>query len=237
MRVINPMWPDPFGTSQEPVSFHRECISPTVLQALHAHARTLGGTINDLIMAAYFLSMSDLTGFRGPIDIFFPVNLRQHLNDGSRVMSNQATNASFPLQRTEGEGMEEILPHVIEEIKTLKAGGIGIFEQVEMDRLCDAEGRQVQQMVEQMAALERDGLADIFISNPVVLTLPDSEGLTDAYVCYPGGSMPTTCFVTSTFRGRMTITMGYQESERARMGTRRAMDLFRQHLLSQVDGC
>ncbi len=39
--------------------------------------------------------------------------------------------------------------------------------------------------------------------------------------------MPTTCFVTSTFRGRMTITMGYQDSERAREGTRTAMDLFR----------
>jgi hypothetical protein len=47
--------------------------------------------------------------------------------------------------------------------------------------------------------------------------------------------MPTTCFVTSTFRGKMTITMGYQNSNRAREGTRKAMRLFRHHLLSIVD--
>ncbi|WML67668.1 MAG: hypothetical protein METHP_01214 [Methanoregula sp. SKADARSKE-2] len=44
--------------------------------------------------------------------------------------------------------------------------------------------------------------------------------------------MPCTCFVTSTFRGQMTITMGYQDSERARTTTKKAMDLFMLHLLS-----
>ncbi|MFA4824231.1 MAG: hypothetical protein WC593_03650 [Methanoregula sp.] len=237
MRVINPLWPDPFGTSREPSTYHRECLSSTELEAIRISARKLGGNINDVVMAAYYLSMSDLTGHRGPIDLFFPVNLRQHLNDGSRVMSNQATNVCFTLERIAGEGLDEILPRVIEKTQHLKAGCIGISAQVEMDKNCDPEGIRIQQMVEQMAALQKSGLADIFISNPGPITLPDAEGLVDAYICYPGGYMPTTCFVTSTFRGRMTITMGYQDSERARMGTRKAMDLFRQHLLSLVDGC
>ncbi len=236
MTVINPMWPDPFGTSRQLSSFHRDCVSPPVLEAVHAHVRTLGGTINDAVMAAYYLSMSDLTGHNEPMALFFPVNLRQHLNDGSRVMSNQANNVCFTIERTAGEGMEEILPRIIEETKILKAGRIGIAEQVEMDAICDPEGRRIHQMVEEMAALQNAGLADIFISNPGPLTLPDVEGLSDAYACYPGGSMPTTCFVTSTFRGRMTITMGYQNSDQAREGTRRAMKLFRRHLLSLVDG-
>lgn len=237
MRMIDPLWPDPFGTSRQPSSYHRECVSPTVLEAVRAHVGTLGGTMNDAVMAAYYLSMSDLTGHRGPMAVFFPVNLRQHLDDGSRVMSNQATNVCFTLERTAGEGMEEVLPRVIEETAILKAGRIGIAEQVEMDANCDPEGRRIHQMVEQMAALQNAGLADIFISNPGPIALPDLEGLSDAYVCYPGGSMPATCFVTSTFRGRLTITMGYQDSERAREGTRTAMDLFRRHLLSLADGC
>ncbi len=235
MRVINPMWPDPFGTSRQPSSFHRERIDRPVLDALRDHARASGGTLNDLVMAAYFLAMTDLTGHPGPIDIFFPVNLRQHLHDGSRVMSNQATNISFPLERMPGEGMEKILPRVIEQTRALKAGYIGVPEQVEMDRACDPEGKEIQRMAERMVDLQKAGLADIFISNPGPISLPDVEGLGEAYLCYPGGSMPTTCFVTSTFRGRMTITMGYQDSTRAREGTRKAMDLFRQHLLSPVD--
>ncbi|MDO9324990.1 MAG: hypothetical protein Q7T80_08560 [Methanoregula sp.] len=235
MRVINPMWPDPFGTSRQPSSFHKESISPKELEAIRAHARSFGGSINDVLMAGYFLSLSDLTGHRGPMDLFFPVNLRQHLKDGSRVMSNQATNVSFILERREGEGMQEILPRIIGETKRLKAEGIGISAQVEMDRNCDPEGRAIHRMAEEMVALQKQGLADIFISNPGPVTLPEVDGLTDAYVCYPGGFMPTTCFVTSTFRGRMTITMGYQNSRKARAGTKKAMQLFRHHLVSLAE--
>jgi NRPS condensation-like uncharacterized protein len=232
MRVINPMWPDPFGTSRERSSFYRHHISPPRLEAIRTNTRKHGGNINDAVMAAYFLTLSDLTGHTGPIDVFFPVNLRRHLNDGSRVMCNQATNVCFPLERRGGEGMGEILSRVIAATKILKEKSIGITEQVEMDTSCDPEGRQIQKMVEEMEALQRAGLADIFISNPGSITLPDVEGLNDAYVCYPGGYMPTTCFITSTFRGQMTITMGYQESKKAMEGTRRAMELFLHHLLS-----
>ena len=42
-------------------------------------------------------------------------------------------------------------------------------------------------------------------------------------------------FITSTFRGRMTITMGYQDSERAKDGTGRALDLFTRYLLTLAD--
>jgi len=236
MKVIDPMWPDPFGTSQEPSSFHRECIARDELDAIRARAKLLGGNINDVITAAYYLAMSDLTGHHGPFSLFFPVNLRQHLSDGSRVMSNQATNVSFLIERKAGEGMDEILPRVIREIRSLKQTTIGIAEQVAMDRNCDPEGRNIQDMVEQMASMEKRGLADIFFSNPGQLILPEIPGLTGAYVCYPGGYMPTTCFITSTFRGQMTITMGYQDSKRAREGTRRAMELFRKHFLSLIAG-
>lgn len=235
MRVIDPLWPDPFWTSHAPSSYHRECINPYELDAVRKEAKTFGGNMNDVILAAYFLAMSDLTGHQGPIDLFFPVNLRQHLGDGSRVMSNQATNVSFPFRRRTGEGMEEILIQIIQKTQALKANRIGIAEQVEMDRASDPEGRQIHQMVEQMATLQKEGLTDIFVSNPGPLVLPDVEGLTDAYICYPGVYMPTTCFVTSTFRERMTITMGYQDSKRAREGTRKAMQLFRKHFLSLVD--
>ena len=236
MQVIDPMWPDPFGTSQGPVSFHRECISPPVLAAIHAHAKKCGGSTNDAILAAYFLAISDVTGYRGPVSLFFPVNLRRYLTDGSRVMSNQATNVSFPLERKPGEGMDAILPRVIHETRILKAGFIGVPEQIEMDTACDPEGTNIRRMVQQMAALQDAGLADIFISNPGTLALPDTKGLTDAYVCYPGGFMPSTSFITSTFCGHMTITMGYQDTERARVGTRKAIGLFRDYLRSLGEG-
>ena len=231
VEMVNSMWPDPFGTSSEPSGFHREFISPVILNAIRTRAKALGGSINDAVIAAYFLSMSDLTGTMGPVDIFFPVNLRQHKNDGSRVMSNQAANVCFRLVRMAGEGMEEILSRVIIETKRLKESSIGICEQIQMDMACDPEGRQIHQMVEEMATLQRSGFANIFISNPGSIILPDMDGLTDAYVCYPGCSMPCTCFIISTFRGCMTVTMGYQDSFRAREGTRKAMELFMGHLL------
>ncbi|MCK9581796.1 MAG: hypothetical protein M0Q92_15300, partial [Methanoregula sp.] len=48
MKVINPMWPDPFGTSDQPPSFHREHISADLLEEIRLRARTLGGNINDV---------------------------------------------------------------------------------------------------------------------------------------------------------------------------------------------
>ena len=117
MKVITPMWPDPFGTSQGTTSYHRDLVGLGDLSAVRAHVKTLGGSINDVVLAAYFLSISDLTGHCDPIPIFFPVNLRQHLNDGSRVMSNQAANVSFIIGRKAGEGMDEVLPRVIGETK------------------------------------------------------------------------------------------------------------------------
>jgi NRPS condensation-like uncharacterized protein len=231
-RMIDPMWPDPFGTSRAPASYHRETVSPPELEAVRRHARALGGNVNDVLLASFFLAMSDITGHRGPMNLFFPVNLRQHLHDGSRVMCNQATNVCFPLERRAGEGMAEILPRVIAETTMLKQHGIGIAEQVVMDENSDPEGRYIHRMAEQMADQQKKGFADIFFSNPGPISLPEVDGLADAYVCYPGGFMPTTCFLTSTFRGRMTITMGYQDSDRARMGTRKAIDLFRKYLLS-----
>jgi NRPS condensation-like uncharacterized protein len=236
VKVINPMWPDPFGTSRSPSSFHRGRIEPQVLERIRAEAGRSAGSINDAVMAAYFLAMSDLTGFPGPIDIFFPVNLRRYLDDGSRVMSNQAANVSFPMERNPGERMDEILPRVVGQVKALKKNGIGLPEQAAMDALSDPEGLYVEMMVREMEDMQKSGLADIFISNPGPFVLPDMEGLEDAYICYPGVYMPTTCFVTSTFRGRMTVTMGYQDSRRAREGTRKAMDLFFGYLMTLADG-
>ncbi|UUX92118.1 hypothetical protein [Methanoplanus endosymbiosus] len=63
---------------------------------------------------------------------------------------------------------------------------------------CDPEGRQIQGRVEGMAVLQGSGMAYIFVSNPKPVTLPDFEGFTNAYVCYPGCYMPTTFIVTST---------------------------------------
>jgi len=226
MEVIDPMWPDPFGRSDAPSTFHRECIGACELAAINIYTKKLGGTINDAILAAYFLAMSDITGCNGPLPLFFPVNLRRHLTDGSRVMSNQAANVSIPVERKPDEGMAELLPRIVRETRRLKEGFIGVPEQARMDAASDPDGRAVQEMVERMAALEEKGLADIFITNPGVLELPCLPGLSDAYVCYPGVKMPTTCFVTSTFLGHMTVTMGCQDSDRSREGTKKALGLF-----------
>jgi NRPS condensation-like uncharacterized protein len=228
--IIDPMWPTPCGPSQAPSMYHRAIISPEGLDSIKRMAKAHGGTVNDVLMAAYFLSMSDLTGHMGPQHLFFPVNLRRYLRDGSRVMSNQAVNVSFTVARDRGEGMPQVLDRVIGETSRMKDGRIGIREQVAFDRGCDPEGKAVEKMVRDMASKEKDGLADIFISNPGPIILPPVDGLVDAYVCYPGTRMPSTCFVISTFRDEVSITMGYQDDEGPREATREAIHGFVGHL-------
>jgi NRPS condensation-like uncharacterized protein len=224
--IIDPMWPRPCGTSDAPSTYHRAVVGSQGLASMKGRAKARGGTVNDLLMAAYFMAMSDLTGHMGPQHVFFPVNLRRYLKDGSRVMSNQAVNVSFTLERKGGERMSQILDKVIGETSRMKGGRIGIREQVAFDRGCDPEGRAVEEMVQGMARQQEQGLADIFVSNPGPVPLPPVGGLVSAYLAYPGLLMPSTCFVISTFREEMTVTMGYQDDEGSREATLKAVQNF-----------
>lgn len=221
--IIDPMWPSPCGRSKARSTYHRAVVSPEGVGSIRTLARRHGGTVNDVLMAAYFLSLSDLTGHNGPQHLFFPVDLRRYLADGSRVMSNQAVNVSFTIAREKGEGMPQILDKVVRETSRMKDRRMGIREQVAFDRGSDPEGRAVDEMVREMDRRQDLGLADIFISNPGPITLPQVDGLVSAYVCYPGTRMPSTCFVTSTFRGEMSIVMGYQDEEGPKEATLRAV--------------
>jgi NRPS condensation-like uncharacterized protein len=201
-------------------------ISEGGVEAIKRLGKGHSGTVNDVLLAAYFYTMSELTGHLGPQNLFIPVNLRKHLPDGSRTMSNQSANVSFVVTRLPGEGIGTLLDKIVAETSRMKGNDLGIREQVAFDRGSDPEGKAVTKMVEDMCQMQEEGWADIFISNPGPMSLPDVEGMRDAYICYPGVFMPATCFVISTFRGRMTITMGYQDEAESREYTRKAIEMF-----------
>ncbi len=230
MEMETSMWPSFCGRSHESSSYHRAVIPQDEVLRIKQAAHSCGATINDVLLSAYFLSLSDLTGSDRPQNLSFPADLRQHLTDGTRVMSNQAANISFPIQREPGDRTEATLAKVVRETKRLKMGLVGVREQVAFDRLSDPEGNTVHRMVQEMARRQDDGLANIFISNPGPFPLPPVDGLTDAYVCYPGSLMPSTCFVVSTFRGAMSVTMGYQNDDEPREATKRALEGFVEHI-------
>lgn len=235
LSMADSMWPAPCGPSKAPFAFHRAVLGLDHVNRIKRSARAHGGTVNDAILCAFFLSMSDLTGHMGPQTVCFPVNLRQHLEGNVRPLSNQAANVCFPLTRAPGEGWNEILDKVIGATGELKEGGIGIREQVDFDRACDPEGRAVHRMVEEMARMQENGLADIFTSNPGPFELPPVAGLTDAYVCNAGLHMPGTCFVVSTFRGSISITVGYQDDPGPRLFTEKLLRSFVKHLPAGPD--
>lgn len=231
VTLINPMWPSPCAPSKAPSDYHRAVIAPEGLSSIKKMAKASGGTVNDVFLAAYFLALSDLTGHNGPQSVFFPVDLRRYLTDGSRGMTNQSANVSITVYRDPGEGMAEMLARISEETGKMKRSDIGIMDQVMFDRGSDPEGLEVRKMVEEMVRLQNDeGLADIFITNPGPMVLPEVPGLEDAYICYPGVLMPATCFVISTFKGSVTVTIGYQDDERSRDATLRALKGFLKHL-------
>jgi len=228
--ITKAMWPALCGPSKAPSTYHRAVIGPDEVDRIRQVVRARGGTVNDALLAAYFLSMSEITGHVGPRTVCFPVNLRQHLNGDPKLLSNQSANVCFQLNREPEEGAGEILDKVIGATRKLKEGSLGIPEQVEFDRSCDPEGTAVQRLVERMAQMREDGLANIFLSNPGRLELPPVDGLVDAYVCYPGLYMPGACFVVSTFNGRMSITVGYQDDPGPRSLTERMLREFVKHL-------
>lgn len=232
METMDPMWPSLCQATDAAWSLHRAKVPQFDLASAKQAAGILGGTLNDVLIAAFFLAMSDMTGHNGPQNIFMPVNLRRYKEDTSMLVSNQSSNVRLVLDRYPGEGMREILSKVISQTNALKSVGIGIMEQIEFDESSDPEGRNVQAMVERMVATREQGLADVFITNPGPFDLPDVPGLVDAYVCYPGSYLPNICFVVSTFRGEVSISIGYQRSEEGEDVTRRVLGLFLSYIRS-----
>ncbi len=234
METVPSTWPSLCGKSRGPSTYHKAVISADQVLQIKQAAHACGGTVNDVLLAAFYLSLSDLTGQKGLQRMSFPVNLRQHLGDGSRVMSNQAANVSFSIKGGPGEGTQATLSKVVKETQRLKTGKIGVREQVAFDRFSDPEGVAVHRMVQEMARGQDEGLANIFISNTGCFALPPFPGLVDAYLCYPGCLMPSTCFVVSTFRGSMSVTIGYQEGDEPREATKRALEGLVGHLSVDV---
>ncbi|OPY33146.1 MAG: Condensation domain protein [Methanomassiliicoccales archaeon PtaU1.Bin124] len=230
VQLVNTMWPSSLRSSNGTSTYHRCTIAPEGVAAMKSLASRYNGTINDLLMASFYLSLSEFCGHYDKQGISFPVNLRQHLRDGSRCMTNQAANVGFSISRSPQDTLNEVLPKVVQETSRLKQGRIGIREQVAFDRCCDPEGLAVHRMVEEMAQQQRQGQANIFISNPGPITLPTFPGLADAYLAYPGGYMPTTCFIITTFQGSMSITMGYQQDQASTEATSVMMDGFLDNL-------
>ena len=184
-EVETSMWPSICGRSRDPSLYHRAVIPQDEVQRIKQAANRCGGTINDLLLSAHFLTLSDMTGHRGPHSLSFPVNLRKHLNDGTNhEQSGSQYLLPHPKDSRRKDGGDAGQGHKGDQAVEGRIGRIR--EQVAFDRSCDPEGKVVHGMVEDMARMQDDGLANIFISNPGHFPLPAVNGLRDAYICYPG---------------------------------------------------
>ncbi|MBP2146610.1 NRPS condensation-like uncharacterized protein [Methanofollis sp. W23] len=201
--------------------------SPARLRRAKEFGRRHGATINDIMIAAFFLALmkvrADPSDCGAPRALLTSADLRRHL-DHPEACPPMNLSVAFEVTLTagEGDGLEDIIDQVTAVTRRRKAEGFGIGCILYYDEIYGKGMPGVQAFFDEMIQkYEENGLKNPVFSNIGVLDpawfLPadGKDGkpldLRDARflpcVCWPYGFLMS----LSTFRDQMTIISAYEE--------------------------
>jgi NRPS condensation-like uncharacterized protein len=209
--------------------FATRTLSPDRLAAIRTYGKSRGVTVNDILLAAYFLAICDQVrpapGEKRPI--LLSIDLRRYLpgngNDGrlenrDYCMVDEISNMSVAfdvLLPTGFSSLDEIIIPVFQEMKKHKQNTPGIASALDSESLAH-EGyaafcRHVAEMQNSCAATGNEApmLGNIGLIQKERLVFSSDIPVTNAYIAgiviYP----PGIGMGVSTFCDRMTLSIGY----------------------------
>lgn len=197
------------------------------MKAIKAYGRDHGARVNDILVAAFFLSMirirdnpDDHGSFRG---LLTTADMRRLLSESDLIYPmNYSVAFEIQLRMNEGDGLSDIIREVVEVLRSRVDGGLGpscftLFEDMHRKGM-----QEVQSFLSGMSAryastgqknpvLSNIGVINLKWLNPFGEKDGDSLTLKDAWlipcVCWPY------CFLTvaSTCNDRLTLMVAYEE--------------------------
>lgn len=216
-----PAWGFPFrGKGAGDWAFAIRRLSPEEFGALRDFGRARGATVNDCILAAYyraFFGASDTApGTRCTIRV--PIDLRRYA-DGERAAAVcNLTGQMYPsLERVAGESFGATVDRTRECMDALKERSPGIGAAIVVAGFMLPHVYLVSKVYARMVAKEaRDGRCDPYLSNMGVLSGERLEfgdvAVLDGYFVSPLQWAPGFLMGASTFKDRLTLTVGYGDA-------------------------
>ncbi|MHB8893686.1 MAG: hypothetical protein ACYC99_00705 [Candidatus Geothermincolia bacterium] len=216
-----PAWGFPFGgNGSGDRAFAVRRIPPADFAALKGFGESHGATVNDCLLASYFSALFELADLPqgAKCTIRVPIDLRRYLEGETAGAVCNLTGQMFPaLERVRGESFEGTLARARDAMNVLKANLPGIGAAIAVAGLMTPRVHYVSKIYKHMVAHEaRTGMCDPYLSNMGVLS-PErlrfgDIGVRDAYFVSPLQWAPGFLLGASTFRGTLTLTVGYADA-------------------------
>ncbi len=213
-------------------------------------AKNKGVTINDLILAALFRAMFDITKppYGTPIDIPITIDLRKFLpNKKATAIRNFSTGVMLRIGRRANELFEETVARVAVLTKDIKGGhpsfeivkGLDFIEKMSFLQYC-AFFKTLSQFIGLAAqnpfmVIKRclPTLSNVgYISKPLIKF--GDNTVTDAYILPPAVRSPGILLVASTYNGIITLAVGYYKPSVEKSDMERLLNKIRDEL---IEGC
>lgn len=210
------IWPTLYeGTTHDEGRLMMRRIPPEEFLRLRKEwKRKHSATVNDILLAAFALSLRDLTGSGEHAVVSATVDNRQYASGKVTDIGNFSTNYALPLGDVRGMDMPEAVKAVKGQMDILKeTGGLGREDLELFNKLTTVD--QVDSVIDVMYSSSREGEAMYFITNVGDIRWNDAVSsrmrITDSYMTYPGIKPPTIGVVVSSFNGCLNLNFGCYE--------------------------
>jgi NRPS condensation-like uncharacterized protein len=222
-EAIRPAWGLPVA-GEHPGKRHHgiATVDADSFAALHARARSVGATVNDVALAAFYRALfAELQPAEGrPMALNVSFDLRRYLDpaDPMPAAANLSSVETAMLPRVSGESFTGTLARVVAEMATLKGGQPGVGSAVQLEYASRLGFKRVERMAtEPMRRGREHGVSFPFLSNFGVL---DAQALTfagltpsRALLLPPVGHPPFMMLAPSSYAGELSLAIGYADGE------------------------
>jgi len=201
-------------------------ISPARFTVLHIYAKERGGTLNDLLLAAYFTALLAVAGDEGLYDrslgLLGTLDLRRYLRCiPPRSICNLSIGYELRLHAEKGDGLEEILARISRIMQEKKAENVGLGTVVFYENTYRAG---IHEGVSSLFAAMRETYCGEGCKNPILTNtgvIPpavasyyageEGEPVTVRHVWCPAPATypPGSILLASTFEGHMTLSTSF----------------------------
>jgi len=195
-------------------------VEPASLVRLKEAGRSLGATVNDMLLAAYFASLYDLVQpvEGAPMDITVTVDLRRFLSGGrAEALCNLSGSVCARMDRRLEEPFPETVARAAAVMRACKEGRPGVHTAASMELLAELGFEEELNILRGMRAQSMEtSLCSPMLSNLGVLPeealVFGDRAASRAYIVTPAMFAPGLMLGASTYRGELTLTVSYYES-------------------------
>jgi len=241
-EITKATWPFPWTKQQSDQARISIVRLPSVIEKLSQYAKSRGGTINDLILAAYYRAMSK-TGtpvYTEPMEISVTIDLRRFLPENRTDAIRNFSGSEFSrLQLVPDEKFDETLGRVIPMMREIKNSRPGLqsaigLERIEKMTFCEtlAYYKIVSQWPYSCSDKCAPVLSNLGVISDSVLEFGNLR-VEDAYIVPPVVRSPGLLLMVSTYNGTLTLSAGCYENSLPQGYISRLLESIRDELLNR----